>query len=189
MSYNNPYNNQFNQPGQYGNPMPWNVPTGSTIPNNQQNNQGNAQSFNNPQQQMFQAQMPAIPSFGLTGRVVNDFSEITVNDVPMTGNAAFFPKADGSEIQVRSWTQDGRIQTDVYRLYTEELKEVPEENTEKAYFETLGTDMRDFREEISKRLDSLEESLAKSLTKSQANQSKSSTKTTQRQKKEVVSDE
>lgn len=51
-----------------------------------------------------QAQVP-----GIIGRVVNDFGEITANDVPMDGRSAVFPKADMSEIQVRAWSADGKI--------------------------------------------------------------------------------
>lgn len=48
---------------------------------------------------------------GITTRMVEDFSYITANDVPMDGNGAFFVKKDGTEIQHRSWTGEGIIVT------------------------------------------------------------------------------
>ena len=52
---------------------------------------------------------------GIIGRPVNDFSEITANDVPMDGRSAVFPKNDMSEIQVRTWGNDGKIITTSYK--------------------------------------------------------------------------
>ena len=52
---------------------------------------------------------------GIIGRAVNDFSEITANDVPMDGRSAVFPKNDMSEIQVRTWGNDGKIITTSYK--------------------------------------------------------------------------
>ena len=52
---------------------------------------------------------------GIIGRSVNDFSEITANDVPMDGRSAVFPKNDMSEIQVRTWGNDGKIITTSYK--------------------------------------------------------------------------
>ena len=47
-------------------------------------------------------------------RIVNDFNEITVGDIPTNGTPGFFIKADGSEIQSRRWSDDGRILTSRY---------------------------------------------------------------------------
>lgn len=51
----------------------------------------------------------------IVGRLVSDFSEIVANDVPMDGRNAIFPKNDFSEIQVRAWGADGKIQTTSYK--------------------------------------------------------------------------
>lgn len=45
----------------------------------------------------------------VSGRVVNDFSEITASDIPMDGRSAVFVKNDKSEIQVREWSPNGQI--------------------------------------------------------------------------------
>jgi len=68
-----------------------------------------------PMQQTFVPQ-PNVPTSSLSGRVVNDFNEITINDVPMSGQYAYFPKADMSEIQVRRWKPDGTIESRLLQL-------------------------------------------------------------------------
>lgn len=66
-------------------------------------------------QQSLQPQQQIQQPTGIIGKVVNDFSSIAVNDVPMDGRPAIFPKADMSEIQAKSWGSDGKILTTVYK--------------------------------------------------------------------------
>lgn len=129
----NPYIDRMNQMQQY-----------------QQNMQ-----MNQPQ---FQMQSPQPP--GINGRVVNDFSEITASDVPMNGSAAFFPKSDGTEIQVRAWSPNGTIQTVIYRPVFEQNGS-DGTNTPQMDFNALNEDVRALREEISARFDKLEQSIIK----------------------------
>ena len=51
---------------------------------------------------------------GISGRYVNDFSEINASDIPMN-SPAIFAKADKSEIQLREWNANGQITTKVYK--------------------------------------------------------------------------
>lgn len=143
----NPYQNNFNQP------MPMQNPYADRMNQLQQYQQSLQQPI---QQQISQAQ-------NLVGKIVNDFNEITANDVPMNGNAAFFPKADGSELQVRSWSANGTIQTVVYRPIapdnTEQDTNIPQND-----FTALNDGINAFREEILARLDSIEKSVAKPTT-------------------------
>ena len=73
------------------------------------------------QQYQQNLQQPQIPmanqqqTQGVIGRFVCDFSEITANDVPMDGRSAIFPKTDMSEIQVRTWGNDGKIDSTSYK--------------------------------------------------------------------------
>lgn len=61
------------------------------------------------------------PAQTMSGRIVNDFSEITANDVPMDGSQAIFLKRDGSEIQTRSWNANGQITTTSYKPILDDL--------------------------------------------------------------------
>lgn len=110
------------------------------------------------QQPQFMGQPAQAP--GIIGKIVNDFSEITANDVPMNGSAAFFPKADGTELQVRSWSSNGTIQTVVYRPVFEQ-NGAEGTNIPQMDFNALNEDVRALREEISARFDRLEQSMVK----------------------------
>lgn len=58
-----------------------------------------------------QAKPQTPPSKPLTGRVVNDHSEITPNEVVMDGSVSLFPQSDYSCIFAKQWGPDGTIQT------------------------------------------------------------------------------
>lgn len=148
-------------------------------PQMNQSNMGMYQNFNpqmnNPymdrlnqlqqyQQNLQQPQMPQNQSQGLIGKVVNDFSEITANDVPMNGISAVFPKADMSEVQLRTWTANGTIQTITYKPILEQ-NQTDSTNIPQMDFNALNEDMRALREEISKRFDKLEKSMSSTAIK------------------------
>ena len=73
------------------------------------------------QQPMQTPYMPQVPmqSFGINGKIVDDFNSITANDVPMDNFGAIFVKADGTEIQRRVWDKNGRIITVPFKVVTE----------------------------------------------------------------------
>lgn len=126
--------------------------------------QGNYQPMQNPymaqmNQQQFQPQiqpqMQAQQQIGLNCRVVDDFSMITANDVPMDGNGAVFMRKDASEVQWRNWTANGTIQTTVYRPVQAENAEQGA-NMPQMDFNALNEDVRALREDILARLDAIE---------------------------------
>lgn len=155
-------------------------------PQMNQPNMGMCQNFNQPapmqnsyidrmnQLQQYQQNLQMSPTQmsgtsqqpqGIIGRVVNDFNEITANDVPMNGNAAFFPKADGSELQVRSWASNGTIQTITYKPILEQ-NQSEGTNIPQNDFTTLNEGINAFREEILARLDNIEKSMGGNAIKS-----------------------
>lgn len=117
---------------------------------------------------------------GIIGRVVNDFNEITANDVPMNGVSAVFPKSDMSEIQLRTWAANGTIQAITYKPILEQ-NQADDTNIPQNDFTALNKDMKTLREEILDRLDGLEKSITNSSSKT--------TKASSRSKKEVNADE
>ena len=114
----------------------------------------------NYQQNLQQPQIPQNQPQGLIGKVVNDFAEITANDVPMNGISAVFPKADMSEVQLRTWAANGTIQTITYKPILEQ-NQTESTNIPQNDFTTLNDGINAFREEILARLDSIEKSVAK----------------------------
>lgn len=136
---NNPYQN-------YGQPM-----------QNPYMAQMNQQQFQPQIQLQMQAQQQQI---GLNCRVVDDFSMITANDVPMDGNGAVFMRKDASEMQWRNWTANGTIQTTIYHpIQPENQSEAT--NIPQMDFNALNEDVRALREDILARLDAIEKSVSK----------------------------
>lgn len=142
----NPYQNNFNQPMPMQNPY--------------MDRMNQLQQY---QQNLQQPQVPQNQTQGLIGKVVNDFSEITANDVPMNGVSAVFPKSDMSEVQLRTWAANGTIQTITYKPI---LEQNPQDgiNMSQNDFSTLNEGINAFREEILARLDNIEKSVAKPTT-------------------------
>ena len=88
----------------------------------------NQYSYPQYQQQFPQQIMPQ--QAGLCGRMVNSVEEVTANDVPMNAPFAIFPKADGSEIYIKSWSANGLIQTVTYKPQLDgKQNELPKEDT------------------------------------------------------------
>lgn len=71
-----------------------------------------------PMQQPYQQplQLPA----GIPGKMVNDFNEITIRDIPTDCSPAFFVKNDLTEIQTRRWSDTGSVVPTVYRRVDEQ---------------------------------------------------------------------
>lgn len=104
----------------------------------------------------FQQQQQIFNAPSLSGKMVNDFSEIMASDVPMDGRVALFPKNDYSEIHLKTWGRDGRINTIMYRPVQSEMfgNTEQQENREDAtaIFNELGAKI----DEVLSRLDRLE---------------------------------
>lgn len=67
------------------------------------------------QQNQFVQQPSQQQQQGIVGKIVNDVSNVSPNDVPMDGSIAVFPKNDMTEIYCKQWSANGTIQTVVYR--------------------------------------------------------------------------
>lgn len=145
-------NQNFNPYGQIQNPY---IDRMNQLQQYQQNLGGTQMSLPNNQQPQPQ---------GLIGKMVNDVSMVSPNDVPMDGNVAIFPKNDMSEIYCKQWKQDGTIQTVIYRPVQAES---PQDgaNMPQMDFNALNEDVRALREEITERFDRLEKSMGKTTTR------------------------
>lgn len=153
----NPYNPYLNQQQIMNNP--YQNGYGPMLSSQQRLMQIEQQFPQFTQQNQFMQQSVQQQPQGIVGKIVADFSEITANDVPMNGQAAFFPKADGSEMQVRSWAANGTIQTVVYRPILDQNSEQAT-NIPKMDFNALNEDVRALREDIKGVRDMIEKSMA-----------------------------
>lgn len=116
-------------------------------------------------QQVLPSQMSgAYQQPGLIGKVVNDVSMVSPNDVPMDGNIAIFPKNDMSEIYCKQWKQDGTIQTVVYKPVLDQ-NQSDGSNMPQMDFNALNEDVRALREDIKGVRDMIEKSMAVPVAK------------------------
>ena len=128
-----------------------------------QNQYQSAIPQNQPMPVQQPVQMQYIQQPQMVGRYVNDFSEVTANDVPMDGRSAVFVKADMSEIQTRAWSADGKIVPVTYKPVLVEQKE-NKEKQENLKFELSDESTKAVMErfdDISDRLEKMEKSLSK----------------------------
>lgn len=95
---------------------------------------------------------------GLIGKMVNDVSMVSPNDVPMDGNIAIFPKNDMSEIYCKQWKQDGTIQTVVYKPVLDQ-NQSEATNIPQMDFNALNEGVRALREDIKGVRDMIEKSM------------------------------
>lgn len=87
-----------------------------------------------PMQGSYQPYVPQLPSVTptttqptLTGHLVASPDEIKPNDIPMNGQAAYFPSNDGKVIYAKAWNTDGSIAT--VRYVAESAEETPAQPT------------------------------------------------------------
>ncbi len=112
------------------------------------------------QSQQVMQQQPVIQ--GIATRIIDDFSMITANDVPMDGNGAFFVKKDGSEIQHRMWTAQGTISTRPFKPVLEEQTNNVSANNDNLSIQALNGLTAMFENkflELNERFDKLENTI------------------------------
>ena len=64
----------------------------------------NLQQF---QQTLNPAQVQMQNQFQTLGKMVDSIDVVKATDIPMDGNAYYFPKADGTEVYCKQWLQNG----------------------------------------------------------------------------------
>ena len=59
------------------------------------------------QQPMVPTQMSGANQMSALGKMVDSIDVVKATDIPMDGNAYYFPKADGTEVYCKQWLQNG----------------------------------------------------------------------------------
>ena len=93
-----PYQNFYSQMSNYGQMMP--NPYMDRMAQLQQYQQ-------NLQQPIVPAQTPVSNQMSALGKMVDSIDVVKATDIPMDGNAYYFPKADGTEVYCKQWLQNG----------------------------------------------------------------------------------
>ena len=59
------------------------------------------------QQPIVPTQTPVSSQMSALGKMVDSIDVVKATDIPMDGNAYYFPKADGTEVYCKQWLQNG----------------------------------------------------------------------------------
>ena len=104
------------------------------------------------QQPIVPTQTPVSNQMSALGKMVDSIDVVKATDIPMDGNAYYFPKADGTEVYCKQWLQNGTT-----RILT--FKPVLEDNTNNLSSDTEKLKIGlsdDVTEVFMKRFDELE---------------------------------
>ena len=122
------------------------------------------------QQPIVPTQTPVSNQMSTLGKMVDSIDVVKATDIPMDGNAYYFPKADGTEVYCKQWLQNGTTRILTFKPVLEDNPNNVSSDTEK-----LKISLSDeFTEAFMKRFDELEKRIDDLMPK----------KTTARAKKE-----
>ena len=112
---------------------------------------------NNYQQQQYQyqqpiQQMPAVMQNNLNGRMVESLDVAKIAEVPL-GGYGIFPKADLSEIYVKSWNNNGTTSTVTFKPIVE--AEVVKEEDKMFYSNEMNKEILDKINLLEKKINQL----------------------------------
>lgn len=123
--------------------------------------------YNNGFYQQYPIQQQYQPQFNYQGyaqqvqpqvavKTVNDFGEITANDVSMQTPYSIFVKSDLSELQVRKWNNLGTIDISLFKPVLEDNPNKLSNEVEKRKFDLSEESTRALCEYFDNRIDKLE---------------------------------
>lgn len=157
------YQNFYSQMSNYGQMMP--NPYMDRMAQLQQYQQ-------NLQQPIVPAQTPVSNQMSALGKMVDSIDVVKATDIPMDGNAYYFPKADGTEVYCKQWLQNGTTRILTFKPVFEDNPNNLSSDTEKLKI-SLSDEVTDV---FMKRFDDIEKRLDEFAIKSAAKTSTSRTK-------------
>ena len=107
------------------------------------------------QQPMLPTQMSGTNQMSALGKMVDSIDVVKATDIPMDGNAYYFPKADGTEVYCKQWLQNGTTRILTFKPVFEDNPNNVSSDTEKLKI-SLSDEATDG---IMKRFDSIEKRL------------------------------
>ena len=127
------------------------------------------------QQPLQPTQMSGANQMSALGKIVDSIDVVKATDIPMDGNAYYFPKADGTEVYCKQWLQNGTTRILTFKPVFEDNHNNVSSETEKLKI-SLSDDvtevfMKRF-DELEKRFDDL---IPKPTTKTTATRAKKET--------------
>ena len=127
------------------------------------------------QQPVVPTQTPVSNQMSTLGKMVDSIDVVKATDIPMDGNAYYFPKADGTEVYCKQWLQNGTTRILTFKPVFEDSTNNLSSDTEKFKIglsdEVTDVFMKRF-DELEKRFDDL---MPKPTTKTTATRTKKET--------------
>lgn len=110
------------------------------------------------QQPLVPTQTPVSNQMTALGKMVDSIDVVKAADIPMDGNAYYFPKADGTEVYCKQWLQNGTTRILTFKPVFEDNPNNLSSDTEKFKIglsdEVTEVFMKRF-DELEKRIDDL----------------------------------
>ena len=110
------------------------------------------------QQPIVPTQTPVSNQMSALGKMVDSIDVVKATDIPMDGNAYYFPKADGTEVYCKQWLQNGTTRILTFKPVFEDNPNNLSSDTEKLKIsisdEVTEVFMKRF-DELEKRIDDL----------------------------------
>lgn len=110
------------------------------------------------QQPMLPTQISGSNQMSALGKIVDSIDVVKAADIPMDGNAYYFPKADGTEVYCKQWLQNGTTRILTFKPVSEDNPINLSADTEKLKIglsdEVTDVFMKRF-DELEKRIDDL----------------------------------
>lgn len=110
------------------------------------------------QQPLPPTQMSGANQMSALGKMVDSIDVVKATDIPMDGNAYYFPKADGTEVYCKQWLQNGTTRILTFKPVFEDNPNNLSSDTEKLKIglseEVTDVFMKRF-DELEKRIDDL----------------------------------
>ena len=127
------------------------------------------------QQPLVPTQISGANQMSALGKMVDSIDVVKATDIPMDGNAYYFPKADGTEVYCKQWLQNGTTRILTFKPVFEDDTNNLSSDTEKLKI-SISDDvteafMKRF-DELEKRIDDL---IPKTTTKTATTRTKKET--------------
>lgn len=110
------------------------------------------------QQPIVPTQTPVSNQMSALGKMVDSIDVVKATDIPMDGNAYYFPKADGTEVYCKQWLQNGTTRILTFKPVFEDKPSNLSPDAEKLKIslsdEVADVFMKRF-DELEKRIDDL----------------------------------
>ena len=109
------------------------------------------------QQPLAPTQMSGTNQMSALGKMVDSIDVVKATDIPMDGNAYYFPKADGTEVYCKQWLQNGTTRILTFKPVFEDDTNNLSNTEEKLKFEGFESVLTDISENVDSILEKINE--------------------------------